>query len=305
MISIIGSGRVGSAIAFLAAATSLDDIHLVNRNKDKALGQALDISNAIPKNSPITVIGTDYSEIKNSKVIVISASVGTYMKSRMDKLSEQIIMIRDIANKINRYAPDAKILVISNPVDILTYIFQKEIGLPRESVIGVSSSLDSARFRYLLAREFDVKSSKIKNALVLGEHGDSMVPIFSVAKLNSKPVLEMLDTTQVQRITKDLQDYWKTIRSLKGPSMFGIAKNTIDIVKAIIKNEDLSVSASVLLKGEYDLLDVCLGVPVKINKKGIVEIQQIKLEKSEIELLDRSAKAIRSYLSKQTCQSAP
>ncbi len=268
------------------------------------MGQALDISNAVPENSPITVVGTDYSEIKNSEVIVISASVGTYMKSRMDILSEQIIMIRDIANKIKSYAPDAKILVISNPVDILTYVFQKEIELPRESVIGVSSSLDSARFRYLLARELDVKSSEIKNALVLGEHGDSMVPIFSVARLNSKPVLEMLDTTKVQRITKDLQDYWKTLRRLKGPSVFGIAKNTIDIVKAIIKNEDISVSASVLLKGEYDLSDVCLGVPVKINKKGIVEIQQIKLEKSEIELLDRSAKAIRSYITKQTCQSA-
>jgi len=129
-----------------------------------------------------------------------------------------------------------------------------------------------------------------------------MVPIFSVAKLNSKPVLEILDTTQVQRITKDLQDYWKTIRNLKGPSMFGISKNTIDIVKAIIKNKDLSVPASVLLKGEYHLSDVCLGVPVRINKKGMVEIQQIKLEKSEIELLGRSAKAIRSYLSKQTYQ---
>jgi len=108
MISIIGSGRVGSAIAFLAAATSLDDLHLVNMYKEEALGQALDISNTIPENSSISVVGTDYSEIKNSEVIVISASVGTYMTSRTDMLSEQITMVRDIAKKIKRYASETK-----------------------------------------------------------------------------------------------------------------------------------------------------------------------------------------------------
>ncbi|HEU03882.1 MAG TPA: lactate dehydrogenase, partial [Nitrosopumilus sp.] len=160
MISIIGSGRVGSAIAFLAVATSLDDIHLVNRHKDKALGQALDISGAIPENSPISVIGTDFSEIKNSEVVVISASVKTYMKGRMEMLPDQVAMIRDIAKKIEKFAPDSKILIVSNPVDILNYIFQKETGMSRENVIGVASSLDSSRFRYLLSKELKVKSSQ-------------------------------------------------------------------------------------------------------------------------------------------------
>jgi len=176
LISIIGSGRVGSAIAFLAASASLDDIHLVNRHKDKALGQALDISSAIPADSKISVVGTDYSDIRNSEVIIISASTGTYLTSRTEMMSEQIKMIRDIAKKIQRYAPDSKILIITNPVDVLTYVFQKEINLPREKVIGVASSHDSARFRYLLARELITPQSEIKNALVLGEHGDSMVP---------------------------------------------------------------------------------------------------------------------------------
>jgi len=162
LISIIGSGRVGSAIAFLAAATSLDDIHLVNRHKDKALGQAMDISNAIPENSPISVIGTDFSEIKNSEVVVISASTGTYVKSRTEMLPEQATMIRDIAKKIKKFAPDSKIILVSNPVDVLNYIFQKETGFSREHVIGVSSSLDSSRFRYLLAKE----NTKLKTTWV-------------------------------------------------------------------------------------------------------------------------------------------
>jgi len=296
LISIIGSGRVGSAIAFLAASTSLDDIHLVNRHKDKALGQALDISNAIPKDSSISVIGTDYSEIKNSEVVVITASIGTYTTSRTQMMSEQIKMVRDIAKKIKMYAPDSKILMITNPVDVLTYVFQKEINLPREKVIGLSSSLDSSRFRYLLAKEFDTTQSKIKNALVLGEHGDSMVPIFSNAKFNEKPVLELLDSYQVHKITNDLKDYWKTLRKLKGPSIFGIAKNTIDVINAIIKNQELSIPASVLLDGEYGLSDVCMGVPVRINKDGLINIEEIDLEKSEQCLLCNSADTIRRHI---------
>jgi len=296
LISIIGSGRVGSAIAFLAAATSLDDIHLVNRHKDKALGQALDISGAIPAKSKISVVGTDYSDIRNSKVVVISASTGTYMTSRTEMMSQQIKMIRDIAKKIKRYAPDSKILMITNPLDVLTYVFLKETNLPREKVIGVASSLDSSRFRYLLSRELGTTQSEIKNALVLGEHGDSMVPIFSMAKWQDTPVLELLDNNKVDKITRDLRYYWKDIRKLKGPSIFGIAKNTVDVIKSIIKNEELYTPASVLLKGEYGLSDVCMGVPVRINKDGLRNIEEIKLSKYECNLLCHSADRIRKFL---------
>jgi len=296
MISIIGTGRVGSAIAFLAAANSIDELHLVNRHKNKALGQALDISNAIPKDSPISVIGTDYSEIKNSEVIVISASTRTYTTSRTETLSEQANMIKDIAKKIEKYAPDAVVLIISSPVDVLTYLFQKESGLPRERVIGIASSLDSSRFRYLLAKELETNQSEIKNAMVLGEHADSMVPIFSLAKWKNEPVLDFFDSTQVQKITRNLREYWKSLRELKGPSVFGIAKNTIDVVKAIIKDEDLSIPASVLLNGEYGLSDVCLGVPVLINKEGLAKIQEVDLEMSELESLKKSSEIIRKYL---------
>ncbi len=302
MISIIGSGRVGSAIAFLAAATSLDDIHLVNRHKDKALGQALDISNAIPSESPFSVIGTDFSEIKNSEVVVISASTAIYMEGRMEMLPDQVSMIRDIAKKIKKFTPDSKILVVSNPVDILTYIFQKETEMSRQCVMGVASSLDSSRFRYLVSKELKVKSSQITNALVLGEHGDSMVPIFSVTKCNNKPVLELLSDSQVDKITKDLRDYWKVLRKFKGPSIFGIAKNTVDVIRAIIKNEELSIPASVMLDGEYGFSDVCLGVPVQIGKEGMIKIQEISLNKYEKDSLIKSAEAIRDYLLTETCR---
>jgi len=218
------------------------------------------------------------------------------MTSRTEMMSEQIKMIRDIAKKIKRYTPDSKILMITNPVDILTYVFLKETNLPREKVIGVASSLDSSRFRYVLARELITTQSEIKNALVLGEHGDSMVPIFSIVKWQDKPVLELLDDKKVDKITRDLRFYWKDIRNLKGPSFFGIAKNTVDVIKAIIKNEELYTPASVLLNGEYGLSDVCMGVPVRINKDGLKNIEEIKISKYECNLLCHSADTIRKYL---------
>ena len=296
MISIIGSGRVGSATAFLAASNSLDDIHLINRHKEKALGQALDISNAIPENSPITVVGSDYSEIKNSEVIVISASTGIYTANRVELLSEQSKMIKDIAKQIKHFASNSKVLIISNPVDVLTYHFLKESGLPRERVMGMASSLDSSRFRYLIARELDTNQSEIKNALVLGEHGDSMVPIFSLAKWKGKQILDIFDDEQIHKIKGELIFYWKILREYKGPSVFGIAKNTFDIIKAIIKNEKISLPVSVLLNGEYGISDVSLGIPTQINKGGISKIEEINLDKSELDLLRRSADTIKEYI---------
>ncbi len=295
MISIIGSGRVGSAISFLCASNSLDDIHLVNRHKEKALGQALDISNSIPENSPISIEGTDFSGIQNSDVIVISASTGTYKANRVELLSDQVRMIKDIAKQIKQFASNATVLVISNPVDVLTYFFQKESGFSREKVLGVASSLDSSRFRYLIARELNTDQSKVKDALVLGEHGDSMVPIFSLAKFNDKPIMDVLSEEQAHKIKGNLIFYWKILREYKGPSIFGIAKNTFDIIKAITNHEEISVPSSILLEGEYGILDVSLGVPTKITVHG-ASIQEIPLDKSELDSLHNSAGTIKEYI---------
>jgi malate dehydrogenase len=295
MISIIGSGRVGSAIAFLIASNSIDNIQLVNRHKEKALGQALDISNAIPQTSQFTIVATDYSELKNSDIVVISASTGTYTANRTELLSDQVQMIKDIARQIKQHAKNSKVLIISNPVDVLTYYFQKESGFPRERVLGVASSLDSSRFRYLLARELNTNQSEIENALVLGEHGDSMVPIYSLAKWKGKPVLDIFDEEQIHTIKGDLIFYWKILREYKGPSIFGIAKNSFDIIKALIQNNEMSVPVSILLNGEYGISDVSLGVPTIITKNS-TDIQELSLMDSELGSLHKSAQTIKEYI---------
>ena len=297
MISIIGSGKVGSAIAFLCISNSLDDVLLVNRTKDKAIGKALDISNAIPENSNVSIHGTDdFSKISGSDIVVITASTGIYLKSRTELMDAQVKMIKEVANQIKKYCPFAIVLIVSNPLDILTFVFQKETQLPRNKVIGIASSLDSSRFRYLLSEKFKIKQSQITDALVLGEHGDSMVPIFSRVKINEKNILEIIDEAEKQTISTEIRDYWKSLRIFGSRSQFGIAKNTFDVIRSIIKNDELVMPASIVLNGEYGEKNVSMGIPVKINKDGVKEIIKIKLNKSESNLLKISAQTIRDYI---------
>ncbi len=293
MISIIGSGRVGASIAFLCVTNQLDDVLLINRSKDKAIGESLDIANAIPQTSKFSIHGTDdYSELSGSDIVVISASTVSYTKSRTENKNPQIDMVKEIARKIKQYCPCAIILMVSNPPDVLTYFFQKESGFSRFKVIGIASSLDSSRFRYFISEKLSVPQSSITNAMVLGEHGDSMVPIFSNVTVNGKSLSSMINDVEKKYITFDIRNYWKTLRNYKSRSQFGIAKNVYDVINTIINAKKLSISASVVLEGEYGENDVAMGVPVKISQNGVSEIQTIELDESESSLLKESSKKI-------------
>lgn len=235
--------------------------------------------------------------IRDSKVVVITASKGKITTTRTDLLAANVPLAKEIAQKIRKYNDSAKIVIVTNPLDVITYAVLKETGFPRESVIGMGSSLDSSRFRYLLAKSLDTNMSQIEG-MVMGEHGDSMVPIFSTAKYDEKPVLSMLEQNETARIAEELRNYWKLLKTFKEASVFGAAKNAVDIVKAIIHDEKLKISASILLEGEYGLSDVCLGMPVTIGKTGVAKINKIDLEWSELKSLNDSAEVIRNNIVK-------
>ena len=296
MISIIGSGRVGASIAFLCASNSIDDILLVNRTKSKAIGEALDIANAIPSNSKFSINGTDdFSKLSNSKIIVITASNGTYTKNRTENMGLQVKMIKEISSKIKKYCPSAIVLVISNPLDVLTYVFQKETKFSRFKVIGIASSLDSSRFRYLISKKLSAPQSTISNAMVLGEHGDSMVPVFSKTRVNGTPLLSLVKNSR-NSITHELRNYWKKLRSSKSRSQFGIAKNTYDVIAGIISGTNLSIPASIVLEGEYEEKNVSMGVPLTITSNGVSKIKKLILDNYEKKLLAKSAQSIRKNI---------
>lgn len=217
------------------------------------------------------------------------------VSDRTDLLPYNIPIAKEISKKIKQYAKDAKVIVVTNPVDIITYCILKESGLPRENVIGIGSSLDSSRFRYLLAKLLRTNQSKI-DGIVLGEHGNSMVPIFSTAKFAGK--LINLNENQIEQTTSELRNYAASLREFKGASVFGAAKHSYDIAKAIINNEKLKISSSVLVNGEFGVSDVCMGVPVIIDKNGASKIEEINLDKSESGSLNTSSEIIKNNIKK-------
>lgn len=290
MISIIGAGRVGSAVAFLVTQSGLDDLIIVNRSKNKALGEALDVVNTIPEKSLVSVIGTDdISAIKNSDVVVITVSGGAIKEDRTEFLPFNVPIVSEICKNLRKYTEEAKIVVVTNPVDIITYQVLKQTEFPRERVIGMGSSLDSSRFRYLLAKELGVKQGNIEG-LAVGEHGPTMVPLFSNAKSRGKKI--SLLEKRTDEITCELRSYWKYLVSFKGASVFGAAKNTFDIVQSIVEKKEFLAPAAVYLNGEYGFRDLAMGVPVIFGKNGVKEIVQLNLNQKESELLKLSAKRI-------------
>lgn len=228
-------------------------------------------------------------------MIVIAVSTGKIITDRADLLPHNVPVAKEISRNIKKYANDAKVVVVTNPVDVITYCVLKESGLPRENVIGMGSSLDSSRFRYLLAKSLLTNQSKI-DAIVLGEHGNSMIPIFSTAKHDGKSIT--IDKQKANQITDEVRGYWKPLTEFKGASVFGAAKHSYDIVKAIIKNEKLRIPSSVLVKGEYGLSDVCMGMPTIIDKKGVSKIEKIALDELELKSLKTSSEIIKSNIKK-------
>ncbi|MDH3855518.1 MAG: hypothetical protein OES27_05285 [Nitrosopumilus sp.] len=192
--------------------------------------------------------------------------------------------------------PSAIILLISNLLDVLTYFFQKETDFSRFKVIGIASSLDTSRFRYLISKNFSVPQSFITGVLVLGEHVDSMIPVFSRMYVDVAPLLSLLDEDEKSFIIDDVRTCWKDLRNYKSRSQFGTAKNAFDIINAILNAKDLFVPASVVLQDEYGENDVAMGAPVIINQYGISKIEDLKLDEFEFSLLKKSSQKLHDQI---------
>ena len=296
MISVIGIGKVGAAFAFLAAYSSIDDLVLVNRTKNKAVGELLDVINTVPQKSKISIKATDdISNVKDSEVIVITVGGGMIKEDRTDLIPFTSPIISSLAKELQKYASKSKIVVVTNPVDVMTYQLLQETGFSKNQIIGMGSSLDSSRFRYLLAKSQNVNQGQIEGT-VIGEHGPTMIPLFSLSKMMGTKI--ELNKEKMTEITLELRNYWKNLHTYKGASVFGAAKHAFDIVEAIVKNNELSISSSVLLDGEYGLHDVCVGVPVIINKNGVKKIVEYSIDKTESDLLPISANRVKEGIKK-------
>jgi len=300
MISIIGAGKIGSASAFNILRFRISDVVLIDVTGDLARGEALDMMQAAPAIEFDGVVkGTnDFSEMEGSEVVVISAGSGRKAgMTRLDLVTMNSKIVRSVVKEVGRYAPECKLMVVTNPVDIMTYIAYKASGFERNRVFGVGNILDTMRFRSYIATELNVSREDVR-ALVIGEHGDSMVPLVDYATVSGIPIKDLLGKEQVKKIVNLTKTSGTDVIKLKGATIYAPAVVIAIIVDAVLRGRNRVMSVSTLLKGEYGLSDISIGVPVILGKNGVERILELKLNSEAKKQFEESASIIRDTIAK-------
>lgn len=301
---IIGAGNVGSTIAYTIMMNQIAaEIIMIDVNKEKASGEALDMNHGIAFFKQLVIRDGDYSDCKNADVIIITAGIGRKPgQTRIDLAKTNVAIIKEITHNIMEYAENPILLVVSNPVDVLTYVVQKESGLPASRVIGSGTTLDSGRFRYLLSRHCHVDVRNV-HAYIIGEHGDSEVPVWSRANIAGKPFSEFCDDCpkKCKSVNRDLifentKNAGAEIISKKGATYYGIAMAVTRIVSAIMGNEFAVLSVSSCVPNKYGVKDVALSLPSVINKNGIDRIINLGLDEKETAQIIESGDKLRTVI---------
>ena len=303
-VSIVGAGNVGSTLAERVLAGGFADVTLVDIFGDIAKAKALDISDASPvMGYDKHISGTDdYSKTTGSDVAVITAGFPRKPgMSREDLINKNADIVRSAAKNIKKYSPKAIIVIVTNPLDIMTYLAYLDAGRDRKRVFGMAGNLDASRFRFILAEKLGISPQKIE-AFVLGSHGDSMLPIVSKAFVNGKPLEKVLDKKTIDEIVGRTKKRGGEIVGLlkSGSAYFSPSAACFEIVKAIAKDEKKTLACSCVLEGEYGIDGCAVGVPVKIGHEGIKEILKWNLTSQECKELSDSAELTKAALKKLT-----
>jgi malate dehydrogenase len=297
-IAVVGAGMVGSSAALKMAQKELGDIVLVDVVEFVAEGKALDMAESSPLDGfDVALVGktNDYSVIKDSDVVVITAGVPRKPgMTRMDLLMTNAGIVETISNHIRELAPNSIVIVVTNPLDVMTYVAWKVTGFLRERVMGQAGVLDSIRMRYFVAQELGV-SVKDVQAMVLGSHGDQMVPLPRYTTVSGVPITELLPPETIERINDRTRKAGTEIVNLlkTGSAYYAPGAAVAEMVEAIVRDKKRLMPCSVLLKGEYGLNDVFIGVPVILGKNGVERIVELKLTEEELKALHQSAEEVR------------
>ncbi len=287
-LGFVGAGRVGSTSAFTCIMNlDIDTIALVDIAEDIAIGEAMDLAHAASAidKYPEVVGGSDYSLLKESDVIVVTAGLARKPgMTRLDLATKNAGIIKDIAKRIMENSPESKIIVVTNPMDIMTYIMWKESGKERNEVFGMGNMLDSAR----LKERLHSAGVDVKKAWIIGEHGDSMFIPWSIAEISGD--VDRSDIlNQVRFVAAE-------VIKRKGATVFGPAVSIFRMVKAVVNDTKEEIPTSVVLQGEYGISDVAVGVPAILGKNGIEKVVEYELEEEEIKALKNSANILKERL---------
>jgi L-lactate dehydrogenase len=302
-IVVVGAGNVGEAIAYtLMLRKQASDIVLVDLNEDRAKGSALDIAHATAFFRQIKVRKGGYEECEDAAIIVITAGMARKPgQTRLDLAKSNVSIVRSITRNIMKYAENPILVVVSNPVDISTYVACQESGLPSQRVIGTGTSLDTARFRYLISEELGADVCDV-NAYILGEHGDSQVPVWSSATIAGEPVDQFRGSAgglNHEGIGERARDSGAEVIQLKGATFYGIAMMTSRIIEAIVTDGNTVLPVSHVLGEEFPTYQgIAFSLPCVINGKGIQRVLDIPMNEEEREKMEHSAVTLRDFLTK-------
>jgi L-lactate dehydrogenase len=308
-ITIIGAGNVGATLAYtLVANGTSSDIVLMDIKKEKALGEEMDIFQGTPFCPPVSIRVGDYEDAAGSDIVLITCGVGRKPgQSRLDLTHTNVEIIKDIAPKITKYAPDAKYIIISNPVDILTYVFTKVSGLPERQIIGSGTILDTSRLRARLAQCLGVSQKNI-HAYVFGEHGETAFVAWSLATVGSISLDYYLssihDKAEMSGLVPfnqaDIEEYVRTsgskIIAAKGATFNAITICALHIIQSIYGNQNAMLPVSSMLHGEYGIEDVCLSLLSIVDRSGLKTHIIPPLTTEEIDLLHKSANSLKDVI---------
>ncbi len=290
MIAIIGAGKVGANAAMRMAEMNLDDLVLIDLLKDAGKGEALDISHSC---CDVSVAGTDSFEDMQGAGLVINAA-GAARKpgmSRSNLAKTNLQITQFVAGKIRQHAPDAVVMQVANPVDLMTLAMLRRTSFERSRVVGMGSLLDSMRFSYLISRELNVFSRHV-HCMVIGEHGDSMVPLPSQATVSGTPLGQLMDAKRVEALSEKTRTAGADVIALKGSTYFAPSAAIAAMAEAIVKDSKKTFPVSAYLEGEYGVSGVCIGAPAVLGKQGIESIVELNIE--EKALFVKSASVLKS-----------
>src|SRR5579864_4762588 len=299
-VTIVGSGNVGATAAHWIASKELADVVLIDIIEGVPQGKGLDLLEAMPiEKRDAHIMGTqDYKDTANSDIVVITAGVPRKPgMSRDDLLNINHNIMKNVVGEAVKYSPNAILIIVSNPLDAMAQAAYKMSGFPRERVIGMAGVLDTARFRTFIAAELQVSVENV-TAVVLGGHGDTMVPVVRLSNVSGIPLTELMDKATIDRLVDRTRTGGaEIVKYLKsGSAYYAPAAAAVEMVESILKDKKKVLPCAVLLEGEYGINGLFVGVPVKLGANGIEKIYEMQLNAEEKAMLAKSASSVQELV---------
>lgn len=310
-ITVIGTGSVGATIAYTLTTSGIaSEIVMIDINGEKAIGEALDIRQGTPFCNPCSVYAGNYEDAEGSDIVVITSGVARKPgQSRLDLAQTNVNVIKSIAPQITKYAPDAVYVIVSNPVDVLTYVFCKCSGIPEHRVIGSGTILDTARLRSRLSEYYSISQQNV-HAYVLGEHGDSSFVPWSIANISNVPVETYGKTVLNAEVDfpvlnyDEVEEYVRKsgadVIQRKGATFYAVSMSVCHLCKCILSGIDTTLTVSTMLHGEYGLDDICLSLLCVVDQNGAHSKILLPLTDDEVAKLHKSADSLRDVINSIT-----